>query len=118
MANEDYFFLIFLGTITVTRLLLLNKGIASPTISDFRTRHYMYGIVLIVLSFFISNLTMFAIGLALLADELPLVIVKGPGHREESWRGCEDYYEPWVVLGVLVLLLLTYFFRDFIVQLI
>ena len=117
MNNGDYFFLIFLGTIAVTRVLLLSK-VAGPTIKGFRVRHYMYGIILIIISFFIQNLPMYALGLGLLIDELPPVLVKGPGHKSEYWRGCEDYYSPWCVAGVMVLILIVYFFRDSIAGLI
>ena len=54
MIQGDYFFLVFLGTIAVTRLLLLSKR-SSPTIKGFRLRHYMYGLVLIVLAFIFDN---------------------------------------------------------------
>lgn len=110
MNNGDYFFLIFLGTIAVTRLLLLSK-VGSPTIKGFRLRHYMYGIILIILAFFNHNLITYGIGLGLLVDELPLILIKGPGHKEEYWGGMEDYYMPWCISGVLILIFLTYLFR-------
>lgn len=109
--NGDYFFLIFLGTVAVIRFFLLWK-IGSPTIKGFRLRHYMYGVVLIVLAFFNHNLTICAVGLGLLVDELPLILLKGPGHKEHFWRGMEDYYSPWCVSGVLIFIFLTYLFRD------
>ena len=111
MNQPDYFFLIFLGTIAVTRLFLLTKK-ASPTIQGFRLRHYMYGLVLIVTAFLIDNLTVYAIGLGLLVDEIPPILVKGPGHRDEHWRGYEDYYSPWCVAGVFILVLIVYLFRS------
>ncbi len=111
MTNGDYFFLVFLGTIAATRLFLLSK-MAGPTLKGFRLRHYMYGVVFIVFAFLIDNITVYAVGLGLLTDEIPLILVKGPGHREEHWRGCEDYYSPWCVAGVLILILAAYIFRD------
>lgn len=110
MTNGDYFFLIFLGTIVFTRLLLI-KPIAAPTIKGFRVRHYMYGIALIILAFLIKNLSIYAIGFGLLVDELPVALVKGPGHKEEQWRGCEDYHSKWSIAGVLILIFLVYLFR-------
>lgn len=111
MINGDYFFLIFLGTIAFTRLLLLAK-IAGPTIKGFRVRHYMEGIVLIVLAYLIKDLTIFAIGFGLVIDELPVILAKGPGHKDEHWRGCEDYHTPWSTAGVFTLIFLTYLFRN------
>lgn len=111
MTNGDYFFLVFLGVIAVTRLFLLSK-IPGPTIKGFRVRHYMYGIILIILAFLIRNLTVYAIGLGLFVDELPPILVKGPGYKTEQWRGCEDYYSPWCVAGVFILVFITYIFRN------
>src|SRR3989344_8460892 len=108
--NADYFFLIFLGTIAATRLFLLTN-LAGPTIKGFRVRHYMYGVVLIVLAFLTNNVTIYAVGFALFIDELPLILFKGPGHKEEYWRGLEDYWARWCIVGVLILVFLTYLFR-------
>ena len=113
MIQGDYFFLFFLGTIAVTRLLLLSKK-GSPTIKGFRLRHYMYGLILIMSAFIFDNLTVYAIGLGLFVDELPLILVKGPGHREEHWRGCDDYYIPWCISSVLILIFIVYVFRSLI----
>jgi len=115
MANGDYFFLIFLGTIALTRLLLLSKK-GSPTIREFRLRHYMYGIVLIVFSFLTRSITTYAIGFGLFVDEVPLILIKGPGHREKYWRGIEDYFSPWCVSGVLILIFVAYIFRDILIK--
>ena len=117
MTNADYFFLIFLGTIAVTRLLLVKK-IKAPTIHGFRVRHYMYGLVLIVIAIIANNLTLYAAGFGLLIDEVTVIIAKGPGHKDEHWKGCEEYHTSWSVAGVLVLILLTFIFRDTISSLI
>lgn len=112
MTSGEYFFLIFLGTIAVVRLLLASREIIKPAIGGFRLRHYMYGIALLAFAFLIDNLTAYAIGWGLMVDEVPLILVKGAGHKDESWRGNEDYYTPWCVAGVLILMLITYLFRD------
>lgn len=117
MTNGDYFFLIFLDTVATTRLFSLS-GVAAPTIKGFRIHHYMYGAVLIIFAFLINNLTLYAVGFGLVVDELPVVLVKGSGRKEEYWRGCEDYHTKWCVAGVLVLILITYIFRNSIVGLI
>ncbi len=118
MAHSDYFFLIFLGTIAATRLFLAISKTGSPTLGTFRLRHYMYGIGLIIIAVLIQDLTLYAIGFGLLMDELPLIVLKGPGHREQHWRGCEDYDTPWCVSGVLILIFIVYVFRNAIAGLI
>jgi hypothetical protein len=114
MPNPDYFFLIFLGTIAVVRFLLIKK-ITAPTIQGFRLRHYMYGIVLLGVAIVIHNLATFAIGLGLIVDELPVFIVRGPGHKDEYWHGCDDYHSKWSTAGLLIFILLVFAFRDIIV---
>ena len=118
MTNSYYFFLFFLGTITITRLLLVSHKMAGPTIGGFRLRHYMPGIVLFVFAFLINNLTIYAIALGLIVDEIPVVLAKGPGHKDEYWRGCEDYHSRWSFAGVLILILLVFIFRNSIASLI
>ena len=117
MLIGEQFFLIFLGTIAVTRIVLLSKK-GSPTIRGFRLRHYMYGAVLITFSFLIHNLVVYAIGIGLLVDEIPLIFAKGPGHREEDWRGLQDYFSPWCIASVLMLVFIIYIFRNAIAALI
>lgn len=117
MISGDYFFLIFLGIIAGTRLLLIKKFPPS-SIGGIRLRHYMYGIVLIIIAFLIKNLTIYAIGFGLLIDEIPVMLVKGPGHKDEYWRGCEDYHTRWSFADVLVLMFITYLLRNTIAGLI
>ena len=111
MVQGDYFFLFFLGTIAITRLLLVSHKMAGPTILGLRVRHYMSGIVLLLFAFLTNNLTTYAISLGLIVDEIPVVLVKGPGHKDEYWRGCEDYHTRWSFAGVLILALLVFIFR-------
>ena len=72
----------------------------------------MYGLVLIIVAFLIRNLTFYAIGLGLFIDEFPPILVRGPGHRNEDWNGCEDYFSPWCFSGVLILIFVIYIFRN------
>lgn len=118
MIQNDYFFLFFIGTIAITRLLLVSHKMAGPTILGLRIRHYMPGIVLLVFAFLIHNLTLYAISLGLIVDEIPVVLAKGPGHKSEYWRGCEDYHTRWSFAGVLILILLVFIFRSYIAGLI
>lgn len=111
MNNPDYFFLIFLLTIAVSRFVLAFPKRAKLSIGSFRIHHYMYAIVLIPLSFFIHNLTIFAFGVGFLADELPLIPVRGLGYRNEHWHGCDDYFTSWCVAGVFVIVCVVYILR-------
>ncbi len=117
MTTGDYFFLIFIGTIAITRLFLIKK-VAAPTIRGFRLRHYMYGLVFIAASLLLKNLELFAIGAGLFIDELPVILAKGPGHKDEHWRGCEDYHTRWSFAWVLIFIVLVFIFRDAVVGLI
>ena len=101
MANE--FFLIFLGTIIVSRLVLLNRKIYSPTIFGVRLHHYMYGIILTMISFLISDIYLYAIGLGLFVDQLPLFFI----WRKWEWKDCYSiYYFVKLFICVLVIFLL------------
>jgi hypothetical protein len=115
MYIPDYFFLIFLGTIAVSRLMVALK-MKGPTFGSFRIRHYMYGVILIILALVFKNITLFAISIGLIFDELPVILVKGLGTKDESWNGCEDYKAGWCVAGVLVLTLAVFIFRATIVS--
>lgn len=118
MIQGDYFFLFFLSTIAITRLLLVSHKMAGPTIKGFRLRHYMFGVVLLIPAFLIDNLMIYAIALGLIVDEIPVILAKGPGHKDEYWRGCEDYHTRWSFAGVLILIFLAFIFRSFIARLI
>ena len=118
MNNPDYFFIVFLLTITASRLVLAFPKRAKLSIGKFRIRHYMYALVIVPLAFFTHNLTLFAFGLGFLADELPLIPVKGLGHRNEHWRGCDDYFTAWCVAGVFVITCVVYLLRDYLAALI
>ncbi|MDZ4229687.1 MAG: hypothetical protein U1C53_00965 [Candidatus Veblenbacteria bacterium] len=67
----------------------------------------MYGAVLIILSLTTSNLTLYAIGLGLLVDELPQVVTG-------AWRW-EDYYSAKYGLGMVALIVVIYLLRDHLV---
>ena len=118
MVTGDYFFFFFFGTIAITRLLLVSHKMAGPTILGLRIRHYMPGILLLIFAFLIHNLTIYAIALGLIIDEIPVVLAKGPGHKDEYWRGCEDYHTRWSFAGVLILALFVFIFRNFLIGLI
>ena len=105
------FFLIFLLTLIITRVFCLKTRIPSPTISGFRTHHYMTGLLLIVLSFYFSNLVIFAIGFGLFVDQMPLFIF----WRKWKW---EDYISTWSYVGLIFITIIVYLFQDYLISLV
>ena len=81
------FFLCYFGTIAITRLLLAPPQRPKIFIGGLHIRHYLFGIVLVLLGFFMKNTLVYAIGLGLIVDEIILVIAKGPGLSDEEWGG-------------------------------
>ena len=79
----------------------------------FRIRHYMYALVLIPLGLYTHSTTLYAFGMGLFIDELPVVLVKGFGYRDEQWRGCEDYFTAWCVAGVFIGICVVYLLRSY-----
>jgi hypothetical protein len=108
MEIKDYFFLVFLLTIALTRLWLLINPISSPTIKGLRLHHYMYGLVIIIISLLFANLTLYAVGWGLLVDELIFLIPNPtkPFHYKE-------YFSLKGLLGTLFLAVLVYIFRGY-----
>ena len=111
METSNYFFLIFLTTIVLTRLWLFIKPISSPTIKGFKLHHYMYGLVNIVISFFISNITLYAVGFGLFIDEIIFLIPNPskPFHYKEynSIKGR---------LGTLFFIILVYILKSILIK--
>lgn len=104
------FFLIFLGTILITRIFLFLKPVPAPTISDFRIHHYMYGLLAIIISLFLHSLILYAIGLGLFVDELTYLAVGGKTHA--------DNYSTLSLCGTALLIIIFFIFRGWIVGLI
>ena len=82
MKSEDRFFLIFLATILLVRIFLFFYPTPSPTISGFRFHHWMFGIFLLLITFVVRKIPLFAVGLALFVDELTYLIINGQTHAE------------------------------------
>ncbi|MFZ2072315.1 MAG: hypothetical protein WAV10_01370 [Minisyncoccia bacterium] len=109
MEPSNYFFLIFLLTIVLTRIWLFVKPISSPTIKGFRLHHYMYGLVIVAISFFISNITLYAIGLGLFIDEL-IFLIPNPT-KPFAYK---EYISIKGILGTIILIIAVYFLRNYI----
>src|SRR3989344_9141926 len=111
--NNFYFFLVFLLAITISRLILAFPKKAKVSLGNFRVRHYMYAIVLIPLGLYFHNIIIYAFGLGLLVDELPLILIRGLGYKDEQWKGCGDYFTAWCVAGVFVGICIVYVLKDY-----
>ncbi len=114
MTNGDLFFVVFLGIIAATRFLVFIRRGRGPMFMGVRVRHYMEGIVLLIISFVLHDLTLFAMGSGLFIDELPLILAKGPGHQEAQWNYGADYNESWCSTAVFGLIFIVYLLRNII----
>ncbi len=99
-----YFFFTFLITILATRLFLFLRPIPAPTIGKFRTHHYMFGLLGIVVGLLIHSVLVFAIGLGLFVDELTYILIGGKTHA--------DNYSKISLLGTLFFIVLVFIFRN------
>lgn len=106
--NEQYFFLIFLTTILITRIVLYIKPVSSPTIKGFRIHHWMYGVLFISISFLVKNVPLFAIGLGLFIDELSYIIIGGKNHK--------DNYSFKSLFGTTLFILVVYLLQEWIIK--
>lgn len=104
MDDSYYFFSVILGTVIITKVVLLNPRIHCPTVLGVRLHHWMYGVALVVVGVTVSNITMYAIGLALFIDQLPLFIFR-------RWRH-EDSYSTGTLITIGMFLALIFIFRS------
>jgi hypothetical protein len=107
------FNIVFFLTILFTRIYLLIRPTASPTIGELRLHHYMYGILLVFLAIPLENLILGAVGWGLFIDELTYILINGKNHK--------DNYSRISLLGTFVFAALSIAFSqsilDFIKQL-
>jgi hypothetical protein len=104
MDTANYFFVLFLATITFTRILLRVKPLSGPTIKGLRLHHYMYGLVLIPFGFILDSVTLYAVGWGLFADEVGVVLFK--------FKTYEEYYSKTSLVSVIVIIILVFLFRE------
>ena len=103
--DQDAFFLIFAFTILVVRIGYLIVPIPGPVIAGYRLHHYVYGLILMPISYLVESLTLFAVGLALFIDELTWLLMRGKGHEDNySWKS---------LLGTATLSLAVFLLRDY-----
>ena len=104
---SNYFFLIFLATVVITRLFIFVCPIPAPTFGKFRTHHYMYGLVGILVGLVLHSVLIYAIGLGLFIDELTYLLMRGKDHK--------DNYSKTSLLGTLFFVIIVFVFRDYLI---
>ena len=79
-------------------------------IAGFQLHHYMYGLVLIGLYFFISNPAILAIGLGLLIDEVPLFFIYGTWNWPDNhWGEYHSWKSIAFIIAILILMAMLWF---------
>jgi len=102
--QPDFFFLVVLVTVAVTRIVLYIKPISAPTIRDFETHHYMYGFMMMLVGVVVQNLFVYSIGFGLLVDELAFFLMRG--------KSSKDYQANKSTYGTVFFVIIAYFLRD------
>jgi len=99
-------------TIIITRVVVYIFNKPSPTIKNFRTHHWMFGlgftIVLFCLSSFYTNIYLLSVSMGIFLDEIGFIILKGKTH--------EDNYSPQSFMILMFFILLLFIFRENIVN--
>lgn len=110
---ENYFFIVFLITIIVTRIFLYIKPMHGPTLRGIRIHHYMYGIILMLVSVAIKNVTLYAIGIGLLVDEFTFVFIVREKDNKASYS--KTNYSKTSLIGIVILILMVFLARKSII---
>lgn len=108
MKSEDSFFLIFLATILLVRIFLFFYPTPGPTISGFRLHHWMFGIVLLLITLAVRKIPLLAVGLALFVDELTYIIINGENHA--------DNYALLSLVGTVFFVIIIFWWRSRMVE--
>lgn len=113
MTLYDKYFLFTMITIILTRVGVFIFNKPSPTIKNFRTHHWMYGllftIILFCISNFYTNIYFLSISTGIFLDEIGFIIIRGKTH--------EDNYSPKSFMILIFFILLLFIFRENIVNL-
>ncbi len=113
MTLYDKFFLFTFITILITRVIVYVFNKPSPTIKNFRTHHWMFGliftIILFCISSFYTNIYLLSISMGIFLDEIGFIIIKGKTH--------EDNYSPKSFMILIFFILLLFIFRENIINL-
>ena len=109
--NDKYFLFTFI-TILITRIIVYIFNKPSPTIKNFRTHHWMFGLLFTIIFFCISNfytnIYLLSISTGVFLDEIGFIIIRGKTH--------EDNYSPKSFMILLFFILLLFIFKEAIVN--
>lgn len=112
MTLYDKYFLFAMMIVIITRVLVYIYNKPSPTIKNFRTHHWMYGLVFTIILFCISgfytNIYLLSISMGIFLDEIGFIILKGKTH--------EDNYSPKSFMILIFFMLLLFIFRESIIN--
>lgn len=112
MTLYDQFFLFTFITILITRISVYIFNKPSPTIKNFRTHHWMYGLLFTILLFCISsfytNIYLLSISMGIFLDEIGFILTKGKTH--------EDNYSPKSFMILLFFILLLFLYKESIIN--
>ena len=100
------FFVVFSSTIAATRVFMWMRPTHSPTIKGLRLHHYMYGLVAVPVSIVVDSLTLYAVGVGLIIDELTWLMRGGKYEIKHYMNGVS-------LTGNAVFALAVFFFRDY-----
>ena len=104
IMQDLYFIVVFLSTVIITRVLLYFRPTPSPTIRGFRTHHWMYGIILVLIAVLFKNIILFGVGSGLFIDELGYILIRGKTHQ--------DNYSVRSFILLAIFVLLVYIMRS------
>lgn len=107
LAPDLIFFVAFTVTILVTRLFLYFRPVPSPTVFGLRLHHWMYGLVLTLVAFWISSIVLYSIGVGLFVDELTYLLTGGKTH--------EHNYSTRSLVGTAVFIVIIFLLRHYLV---
>ena len=112
MTLYDKYYLFTMLTVILTRIFVYIFNKPSPTIKNFRTHHWMYGlfftIILFCISSFYTNIYLLSISMGIFLDEIGFIIIKGKNH--------EDNYGPKSFMILIIFILVLFVFRENIVN--
>ena len=112
MAVYDKYFLFAAITILVARVLVYVLNKPSPTIKNFRTHHWMFGlaatIILLCISSFYTNIYLFSISTGVFLDEIGFIVIRGKTHA--------DNYSPQSFMILIFFIIILFMFRENIVN--
>jgi len=112
MSLYDKYFLFTMVTIIITRVVVYKFNKPSPTIKNFRTHHWMFGlfftIILFCISSFYTNIYLLSISMGIFLDEIGFIIIRGKTH--------EDNYSPESFMILIFFIILLFIFRENIIN--